>query len=95
MSVEALEDQIKLKTGGINVGHHASTSPLDLDICEEGIAFSSHALDRNVPDMFNLLRMQIQEANFERPDTEGKIAELIKSSASSAINDIADSCHSV
>lgn len=93
LSVEALEDQIKLKTGGINVGHHASTSPLNLDICEEGIAFSSHALDRNVPDMFNLLRMQIQEANFERPDTEGKVAELIKSSASSAINDIADSGH--
>lgn len=93
LSVEALEDQVKLKTGGINVGHHASTSPLDLDICEEGIAFSSHALDRNVPEMFSLLRMQIQEADFERPDTEGKIAELIKSSASSAINDIADSGH--
>lgn len=93
LSTEALEDAIKLKTGGVGVGYHTSTSAVDLDVCEEGISFSSHALDRNVPDMFNLLRMLIEEANFDRPDAEEKIAEIIKSSASSAMDDIADMGH--
>lgn len=91
LSIEKLENRMKLTTGGISIGHHSATSPLDLDVCEDGIAFSGHALDRNVPEMFELLRLIIQETDFTRKDAEDKIMELVKGAASNAINDIADS----
>jgi len=91
MSIEQLEDLIKLKTGGVSVGHHSSTSPLDLDVYEDGIAFSGSAFDRNIPDMYRILQLMIQETDFDQRGSEEKIMELIKSSASNAINDVADS----
>jgi len=90
LSIEKIEDLIKLRTGGIDLGHHSATSPSNLDVCEEGIAFSSYALDRNVPHMYELLRTLVQETNFDHRNVEKQISELIKSSASSAVNDIAD-----
>lgn len=91
MTIEQLEDRIKLKTGGLSVGHFSSTSPLDLDVYEDGVAFSGSAFDRNIPDMYELLRVMIQETDFDKRGSEEKIMELIKSSASNAINDVADS----
>ncbi|OAF98682.1 uncharacterized protein CC84DRAFT_1223436 [Paraphaeosphaeria sporulosa] len=93
-SMEQLEELIKLKTGGITVGHHASPSPLALQQFEEGFSFSGFALDRNIPDMYTLLRTIIMETNFDGPDTEKKIRELLQSSASGVINSIAESGHS-
>ncbi|KAL5440216.1 Mitochondrial presequence protease [Paraphaeosphaeria minitans] len=93
-SMEQLEELIKLKTGGITVGHHASPSPLSLQQFEEGFSFSGFALDRNIPDMYALLRTIIMETDFEGPDTEKKIRELLQSSASGVINSIAESGHS-
>lgn len=90
-TVEALEDLIKLKTGGVDLGHHSATSPFDIDLCEEGISFSSHALDRNVQSMYDILRSIVLETDFEKRDAEEKVAELIKSSASNAVGEIADS----
>jgi len=90
MSIATLEDQIKLRTGGISVTHYSSTSPLDLNVCEEGIAFAGHALDRNVSYMYELLRLIIFETDFDKQDAQENISELIKGSASNAINDIAE-----
>ncbi|KAL1591561.1 Mitochondrial presequence protease [Paraconiothyrium brasiliense] len=93
-SMEQLEELIKLKTGGISVGHHVSPSPLSLQQFEEGLSFSGFALDRNVPDMYGLLRAIIMETNFDGPETEKKVRELLQSSASGVINSIAESGHS-
>ncbi|KAH6550551.1 protease [Parastagonospora nodorum] len=93
-TMEQLEELIKLKTGGISVGYHSSQSPLSLDSYEEGMAFSGYAFDRNIPDMYELLRTIIQETDFDGPETEKKIRELLQSSASGAINSIAESGHS-
>ncbi|KAF2134269.1 hypothetical protein P153DRAFT_363241 [Dothidotthia symphoricarpi CBS 119687] len=93
-TMEQLEELIKLKTGGISVGYHSSPSPLSLDAFEEGLAFSGYALDRNIPDMYELLRMILQETDFEGPEAEKQIRELLQSSASGAINSIAESGHS-
>lgn len=90
MPIAKLENLIKLWTGGINVGHYSSTSPLDLHFCAEGISFAGHALDRNVPHMYDLLRLIIFETDFDKQDAQEKISELIKGSASNAINDIAE-----
>lgn len=93
-SMEQLEELIKLKTGGITVGHHASPSPLSLQQFEEGFAFSGFALDRNIPELYTLLRTIIMETDFDGPETEKKIRELLQSSASGVINSIAESGHS-
>lgn len=93
-TMEQLEELIKLKTGGISVGYHSSQSPLSLTSYEEGLAFSGYAFDRNIPDMYELLRTIIQDTNFDSPEAEKKIKELLQSSASGAINSIAESGHS-
>jgi Zn-dependent M16 (insulinase) family peptidase len=93
-TMEQLEELIKLKTGGISVGYHSSQSPLSISSYEEGMAFSGYAFDRNIPDMYELLRMMIQETDFDGPEAEKKIRELLQSSASGAINSIAESGHS-
>lgn len=93
-TMEQLEELIKLKTGGISVGYHSSQSPLSLTAYEEGLAFSGYAFDRNIPDMYELLRTIIQETDFDGPEAEKKIRELLQSSASGAINSIAESGHS-
>ncbi|KAI8935686.1 Mitochondrial presequence protease [Plenodomus lindquistii] len=93
-TMEQLEELIKLKTGGISVGYHSSQSPNRRSKTSEGLVFSGYAFDRNVPDMYELLRMIIQETDFEGPEAEKKIRELLQTSASGAINSIAESGHS-
>ena len=93
-TMEQLEELIKLKTGGISVGYHSNQSPLSLDSYEEGIAFSGYAFDRNIPDMYELLRTILQETDFEGPEAEKKIRELLQASSSGAVNNIASSGHS-
>ena len=93
MRVEEFEDLNRLCTGGIGVEYHSSTSPLDFNICKEGLVFSGTALDHNVPQMYELLRLIAQEADFDRRDAEEKLKEIIKGFASSAINEVADSGH--
>lgn len=93
-TMEQLEELIKLKTGGISVGFHASPSPLSRDSFEEGLSFTGFALDRNIPDMYELFRTVITETNFDGPEAEKNIRELLQTSASGAINSIAESGHS-
>ncbi|KAF2645935.1 hypothetical protein P280DRAFT_132242 [Massarina eburnea CBS 473.64] len=93
-TMEQLEELIKLKTGGISVGYHASPSPLALDQYQEGLTFTGYALDRNIPDMYALLRTIILETDFDGPEAEKNIRELLQGSASGAINSIAESGHS-
>jgi presequence protease len=93
-TMEQLEELIKLKTGGISVGYHSSQSPLSLTSFEEGMSFSGYAFDRNIPDMYELLRTIVQETDFDSPEAEKKIRELLQSSASGAVSSIAESGHS-
>lgn len=93
MSMEQLEDLIKLKTGGISVGYHSATSPVDCTLGAEGLSFSGMALDRHVPTMLELLRKLVLETNFDGPEAEKQIIQLIQASADGAVNDIASSGH--
>lgn len=93
-TMEQLEELIKLKTGGVSVGYYSSPSPSSLSSFEEGLSFSGYVLDRNIPDMYELLRTIVMETDFDGPDAEKKIRELLQSSASGAINSIAESGHS-
>jgi Zn-dependent M16 (insulinase) family peptidase len=93
MTMEQIEDLIKLKTGGVSAGYHATTSPLDFMSVSEGMAFSGTALDRNVPDMLHILRMLILETNFDGPEAELRIRQLLQGSADGVVNSIASSGH--
>ncbi len=93
MTMEELEDLIKLKTGGISVGYHSASQPTDYTQAKEGLSFSGMALDRNVPVMFDLLRKLIVDTNFDSPDAAQQIRQLLQASADGVVNDIASSGH--
>ena len=93
-TMEELEDLIKLKTGGINLSYHSSTSPRNVSIASEGLSISGYALDSNVKAMYELLRVLLQETNFGGVEAENKIRQLLQSDASGALNAIASSGHS-
>jgi len=93
MSMEQLEDLIKLKTGGISVGYHSASQPTDFTKAKEGIIFSGMALDRHVPTMFELLRKLVVDTDFDSPDAVQQIRQLLQASADGVVNDIASSGH--
>lgn len=93
MPMEKLEELIKLKTGGINVGYHSSTSPMALDGVEEGLVFSGYAFDRNVNDMYEIMRTLLLETDFDSPEAEKRILQLLQTSAQSAMDEVAGSGH--
>lgn len=93
MSMEQLEDLIKLKTGGVSTGYYASPSPSNFKSSTEGISFSGTALDRNVPDMYQLLRKLVLETDFDGAEAQARIRQLLQGSADGAVNSIASSGH--
>lgn len=88
-SMEEIEDLIKLKTGGIDTDFYSSSNPNDSSIAKEGIALSGYALDQNIPEMYNLLRLIIQETNFDKLESSAMIQELLQSDASGALGSVA------
>ncbi|RDA93050.1 hypothetical protein CP533_0709 [Ophiocordyceps camponoti-saundersi (nom. inval.)] len=93
MTVEQLEDLIKLKTGGLSVGYHSTPSPRQYFYSGEGIMMTGMALDKNVPVMFDLLRKLMLETDFDAPEAPLRIRQLLQASADGVINDIASSGH--
>lgn len=93
MTMEELEDLIKLKTGGLSVGYHSAPSPTDFYQASEGIIFTGMALDRHVPDMFAILHRLVLETDFDSPKASLRIRQLLQSSADGVVNDIASSGH--
>ena len=93
MTMEQLEDLIKLKTGGVSVGYHSTPSPTAFQEASEGIIFTGMALDRNVPVMFDILRKLILETNFDSPEAALRIRQLLQASSDGVVNDIASSGH--
>lgn len=93
-TMEQLEDTIKLKTGGISVSYHSTTSPYDTRKATEGLSLSGYALDTNVNDMYELLATIIRETNFDGPEAESRIRELLQSAANGALDTISGAGHS-
>jgi Zn-dependent M16 (insulinase) family peptidase len=93
MTMEQLEDLIKLKTGGISASYFASSSPLDFRSSTEGMSFAGTALDRNVSDMYQLLRKLVLETDFDSAEAQARVRQLLQGSADGAVNNIASSGH--
>lgn len=92
-SMEELEDLIKLKTGGVSIGYHTSTSPSDIVKVEEGFSLSGYAFDENIPVMYELLQTILLETDFDSPKAHAMIKQLLQSGASGAVDGIAESGH--
>ena len=93
-TMEQLEDLIKLQTGGISTSYHASSSPTDMSTSVEGLSFSGYALDKNVPAMFELLRTILHETNFDGPEAESRVRQLLQADANGALDAVSGSGHS-
>ncbi|KAK1085484.1 Mitochondrial presequence protease [Friedmanniomyces endolithicus] len=93
-SMEELEDLIKLKTGGIRFGYHASTSPHDILKAQEAFSMSGYAFDRNIPAMYELFHIILLGTDFDSPKAHGMIKELLRSGADGAVDAIASRGHS-
>ncbi|ODA79150.1 hypothetical protein RJ55_04742 [Drechmeria coniospora] len=93
MTMEQLEDAIKLKTGGVSVGYHSTPSPTDFRRASEGIIFTGMALDRNVSVMYDILSKLVLETNFDSPEAALRVRQLLQASADGVVNDIASSGH--
>jgi presequence protease len=93
MTMEQLEDLIKLKTGGISASYFASSSPLNFRLSSEGMSFAGTVLDRNVADMFQLLQKLVLETDFESAEAQSRIRQLLQGSADGAVGHIASSGH--
>ena len=93
MSMEQLEDLIKLKTGGVSVGYHSTPSPTDFHQASEGLLFTGMALDRNVPVMFDIIQKLVLGTDFDSPEAALRIRQLLQASADGIVNDIASTGH--
>ena len=92
-SMEELEDTIKLKTGGIRASYYSTPSPTDPMGFSEGVSLSAYALDSNVPAMYELLQTVLRETDFDGPEGESMIRELINADANGALNAAANEGH--
>ena len=92
-SMEELEDLIKMNTGGITFGYHASTSPFDIEKAEEGLSLGGHAFDGDVSAMYELIQTVLLETDFDSPKAHQMIRQLLQTSASGAVDAIASSGH--
>ncbi|SMR57455.1 unnamed protein product [Zymoseptoria tritici ST99CH_3D1] len=92
-SMGEIEDLIKLKTGGISFGHHATTSPYDTSKAEEGFAISGFAFDNNVSAMYELIHTVLIETDFDSPNAQRMVRQLLQTAASGAVDGIAESGH--
>jgi Zn-dependent M16 (insulinase) family peptidase len=75
MDHKQVTQAINLHTGGIDVSPVLTPDPQDASKFQKRIHFSSHALQRNVPDMMALVNSVLKEPNFT---DYGHLATLIQ-----------------
>jgi Zn-dependent M16 (insulinase) family peptidase len=94
MSMEQLEERMKLTVGDVSVGYYSATSISDTKGWEEGFKFVGYAMDRNVPAMFDMFNKLVLETDFDSPQAEDNIRELLQMSAVSTSDAITEQGHS-
>ncbi|KAJ5681774.1 Mitochondrial presequence protease [Penicillium maclennaniae] len=92
-TMEQWEDLIKLKTGGITTSSFLVSSPTHLDQFKEGMNFSGYALDKNIPEMLEMLSTLVMETDFSSPAAPAMIQELLKLTTNGALDSVAGTGH--
>ncbi|KAJ5446291.1 Peptidase M16 core [Penicillium cf. griseofulvum] len=92
-SMEQWEDLIKLKTGGISTSSFLVSSPTHLDRFKEGMQFSGFAIDKNIPEMLEMLSVLVTETDFKSSAAPAMIQELLRTTTNGALDAIAGTGH--
>ncbi|KAJ5824219.1 Peptidase M16 core [Penicillium robsamsonii] len=92
-TMEQWEDLIKLKTGGISTSSFLVSSPTHLDQFKEGMQFSGFAIDKNIPEMLEMLSVLVTETDFTSPTAPAMIQELLRTTTNGALDAIAGTGH--
>lgn len=90
-SMGQLEDEIKLKTGGLDFSVSCSSSPLSLPSSQLNFAMDGVALDKNVATMFSLFEELLRHTDFGNVE---KLKTMIAASTANLSNALAQSGHS-
>lgn len=89
-TMASLEDEIKLKTGGISAGVQVRAQPDNIDAWNVNLAVSGYSLDKDVGELLRLVNVLLLETNFENYE---KLRTLIRGMASGSADAIASSGH--
>ncbi|KAL2815581.1 Metalloenzyme, LuxS/M16 peptidase-like protein [Aspergillus cavernicola] len=92
-TMEQWEDLIKLKTGGVSTSSFHTSSPTELGKFTEGLQFSGFALDKNIPEMLEILTALVTETDFTSPSAPAMIQELLRLTTNGALDSVAGTGH--
>lgn len=92
-SMEQWEDLIKLKTGGVTTSPFLTTSPTELGKFREGLQFSGFAMDKNIPEMLEIISTLVTETDFSSPHAPAMIQELLRLTTNGALYSVAATGH--
>ena len=90
MDYRQLDQQIELKTGGLSFGAHLTEGLDSVKSYEQGVMFSSHSLDRNLPDMFQLWQSIFNQLKLK---DENRIETLMRTLVSELANSLTHAGH--
>jgi len=90
MDYRQFDQQMELKTGGLSVGLHLTESPHSVQNYEQSILLSSHCLDRNLSDMFQLWHSIFNQLRLE---DENRLETLLRSLVGDLSNNLTQSGH--
>jgi len=90
MDYRQLDQAIELKTGGLSVNLHLTEAPGSVESYEQGILLSSHCLDRNSADMFQLWHSIFNQM---RLDDTNRLETLLRSLVGDLSNNLTQSGH--
>lgn len=90
MDYRQLDQAIESKTGGLSVGLHLTEAPGSVQSYEQSIVLSSHCLDRNSSDMFQLWHSIFNQLRLE--DTN-RLETLLRSLVGDLSNNLTQAGH--
>ncbi|KAJ9065382.1 Mitochondrial presequence protease [Entomophthora muscae] len=91
-SMAEIDQDIRLETGGISFSPFIKPDLSNPQSFVEGMQLSSHCLDFKIPAMYKLIQEILSETDFDNVE---RLRTLIVGNASSLVNSIADSGHSL
>ena len=92
-TMEQWEDLIKLKTGGVSTSSFHVSSATELGKFREGLDLSGFAIDKNVPDMLEIISTLITETDFTGPYAPAMIQELLRLTTNGSLDVVASTGH--
>lgn len=92
-TMEQWEDAMKLKTGGISSSQFLVSLPNSISDFKEGLQFSGYAMDKNFPDMLEMISTLVTETDFNSMYAPAMVQELLRTATNGALDAVAGTGH--